>query len=147
MLDACIEKLNKIVWEYFGRKSYGDSFCSLFQKQWKFDRQMNWFFFPSIIGELPICNLGAKDHFERKFGQSCLDVSGCSRAVTGKDIPPVSLGVNQQFFLTYLNHGITYTGISMGVVLHGVPNEIGHFIITAIVKVLHGVKDTTLNGL
>src|SRR5690606_25573796 len=78
--------------------------------------------------------------------QPCFDISRCGSSVSSEDISPVSLCVNQQFFLPHLHHRISDTRISVWMILHGVSNHIGNFVVTSVVQLFHGVHNTTLNG-
>src|SRR5690606_41502490 len=101
--------------QYFGGKTYRNAFHSLRQEQWKFQGQGNRLLFPSIIRKLPLGGLWVKHHVQGKFGESGFNITCCGGTVTCSDIPPVSLGFNQQFLLAEVDDGITDGGIPMGV--------------------------------
>ncbi len=108
---------------------------------------MDRFFGTSIITGLPFRNLGRKNHFQRKLGQTRFDIPGGSSPVTGKYISPVTLGIYQKIFLPYLYQGIANRSVTMRVVLHGLPDDIGHFVVTSILHFTHGMQDTSLHRL
>ena len=86
-----------------------------------------------------------KQHLMGKFGRPCLNVPGCCRTVAGKDVSPVSLAVDQQVFLAKLNKRITDGCIPVRMVFHRMADDVGHLVVTAVVKLLHGMKNPPLN--
>ncbi len=43
--------------------------------------------------------------------------------------------------------GVTDAGVTVRVVLHGLSDDVCHFVVSAIVDALHGMEDTPLHGL
>ncbi len=82
-----------------------------------------------------------------KLRQACFNVPGSSRAVAGVNISPVSLGIDQKFFLSKLYQCITNGSITVGVVLHGVTYDVCHLVVTSVVHAVHSMKYPALHGL
>ena len=82
-----------------------------------------------------------------KFAQACLNVTGSSSAVTSKYITPVTLTIHQQVLLAQLHKCITNGGISVGMVLHCLANDICNLIEASVINILHCVHNTPLNRL
>ena len=146
MIDGGIDELIEIVGHDLGRKPHSNSFCALGEQQWKFDRKVHGLFLSPVIGELPFGDLRTEYYLEPEFRKPGLDVPRCCSPVPGKDVPPVSLGIDQQVLLPDLHHGIPYAGIPMRVILHGLPHYIGHLVVTPVVHLLQGVHDPSLHG-
>ena len=125
-------------------QAHCDPFHSLCQKQWKLYGQRYGFSFSSIVGKLPIRGLWIKNHIQGKLRQSSFDVSCSSSTIASTHITPVALRLNQQVFLAHIDYRISYGSISMGVVLHGLSNDIGDLIESTIIHLLHGMKDSSL---
>ena len=98
----------------------------------------------TIVTLLPLSYLRTEEDVQSKFGKASLNISGSSSIVASKDIPPASLSINQQFFLPKLDNSIPYGSIAMRVVLHGIPYDIGYFVIATVLQLIHGVHDTAL---
>src|SRR5690606_31987191 len=78
-------------------------------------------------------------YIERKLGKSRLNITGSSRSVACKNVTPVTLSIDKQILLSYLYHGVTYTGISVRVILHSVPYHVSHLVVPAIVQFFKGM--------
>ena len=91
---------------------------TLGQQQRKFDRQGHRLLITAIIGEHPFGNLRAEGHIQRKFRQTCFDITGCCSTISGQDVSPVTLAIDQQIFLPQLHQRIANRGIAMRVILH-----------------------------
>ena len=78
--------------------------------------------------------LRVEDDFQSKFGEARFNVARGSCRIAGVGIPPVPLHIQKQVFLTQLYHGITDRGIPMRVILHGIPDYIGYFVIAAVLQ-------------
>ena len=89
--------------------------------------------------------LGVEDGIQRELGQARLDVSRGSGSIARDDVSPVPLAVDEQVFLSQLYERITYTGITVWVVLHSLTNDVRHLVELAVVHAFHGMEDATLN--
>ena len=107
---------------------------------------MNRFIFTTVIAELPIGYFGWIQNILPQFGNTRFDITGSRSPVTGEDIPPVSLHIDEQVFLTDLHDGIPNTRIAVRMVLHGMSDDIRHFVVATVVQLFHGVHNTTLHG-
>ena len=104
------------------------------------------FFLASVITEHPFGCFRIEDSFQCELAQACLNITRSRSAITSKDISPVSLTINQQVFLPELNECIANRSITMRVILHGLSNDIGHFVHFTVINTLHCMQDTALNG-
>ena len=142
--DGSQDELYEVVGQDFSGKPYGDPFCPLCEEQGELHGQGERFPFSTVIGELPFRSLGVEGHFEGEAGEAGLNVAGRGGAVAGEDIPPVALGIYQEVFLAEVDQGIADRSVAVGVVLHGLSDDIGYFVVAAIVHFLHRVKDAAL---
>ena len=145
--DSGITNLVEIVGKNLGRETYRDTFHTLCQQQRKLYRQVYRFLVSAVVRKLPLCGLGVEHHLLGQGCQSGFDISGSSRTVAREDVAPVSLCVDQHLLLSQLHQGITDGSIAVGVELHGLAHDAGHFIIPAVFHTPHGVQDTALNRL
>ncbi len=116
-------------------------------KSGKFNGQCYGFSVTAVIGKFPCCGTGIENHFKGKFGKSGFDIPRCCSAVSGENIAPVALGIDQQVFLSQLHQGISDGGIPMRMVLHGLADDIGNLVVPAILNLPHGMKNPALNRL
>ncbi len=133
--------------EDLGGESDGDPFGTLGKEKRELDRQGDGFLVPAVVRGRPLRGLGIEKDFQRKRSEPGLDVPGRGGVVPGKDVPPVPLGVDEQVFLPDLHHGVANGGIPVGVVLHGVADDVGHLVVPAVLLLPHGVQDTALDWL
>ena len=141
-----VDQLQKVVRQHLGAQSHGNAFHALGQQQRKLQRQVNGFLGTAVVGGLPLGNLGVEGHFQRKFAQAGFDVTRGGCVVPGQNIPPVSLGFDHQVFLAQLHQGVSNGGIAVGVVLHGVPNHVGHFVEPTVFQFPQRMEQPALHG-
>ena len=87
----------------------------------------------------------SEDDLLGEFAQTGFDVTGRSVAVTGKDVTPVSLTVDQKAFLAELYEGSEDGRVTVRVVLHRLADDVGHLSVASVVHSEHGVKHTSLH--
>jgi hypothetical protein len=142
--NAGIQEFIEVMWKYFRGETNCDTFNTLCQEERKLDGKSDRFFIPAIIGILPMGGFGIENCFEGELRKTCLYVSRSSGTVSGKNIPPITLTINKDIFLSELNEGITDRSVAVRVKLHGMPHNVSDLIIPSVVKAFHGVKDTPL---
>ncbi len=130
-----------------GIQADGDTLYTLRQQQRELDGQMHRLLFAAIVRQHPLRRFGIENCIKRKFTEACLDITRGGCAIARKDVAPVPLAIDEQVFLTQLHQGIANAGITVRVVLHGLPHDVGHLVHLAVIHALHGMKDTALNGL
>ena len=130
--------------QYFGRQTHRNTFYPLRQHNGELHRQGYRFLFTTVVAGLPAGGLCIKGHIERKFAQTRLDVTRSRRRIAGAHIAPVTLGFDEEVFLTQTHHRIANGCIAVRVILHGLPNDVGHFIKAPIINHLHGMQNTAL---
>jgi len=134
------------VGQHLAAQAHGDALTTLRQEQRELHRQEHRLLVAAIVAQLPFRGLRVEDDIGRELAQPGLDVPRGRRTVAGQDVPPVALGVDQQVLLTQLHERISDAGIPVRVVLHGVPDDVGHLVVPAVIQVLHGVQDAPLHG-
>ena len=147
VMDGGVAQLAEVMGQDFRRQTYGDALGTLRQKQWKLHGQGDGFLVATIVGELPFSGLRIEHHVEGEFRQSCLDVTGGGGGRSRKDIAPVALCVDEQVLLSHLYQGIADGSVAVGVELHGVAYDVGHFVVTPVVHSLHRMENAALDGL
>ena len=146
VLNGGIAYLAEVVRQNLCRQAHGNSLCALRQQQRKLHGQRNRLLVSSVVGELPLRCFGIEKHIEGKFRESRLDVSRCGGAVAGQNVTPVSLAVDEQVLLSELHKRIADGRISVGVKLHRVSHDVGHFVVASVIESLHRVQDAALHG-
>ncbi len=144
-VDGGLAEFNEIVWQNFGGQTNRDSFHTLSQQKWKLNRKGDRFFFPSIVAHLPVGGLTVEEDLDGKFTETGFDVSGSCCTVTCAVVSPVSLGIDEQIFLPHVHHGFINRSITMGMVLHGLSDDVRHFVVASVVDHIHGVHNPSLN--
>ena len=139
-----IQELIEVVGKNLGAETGGNAFRSLGQQQWEAHREFRGFLVTAVVGGHPRGYLGVKDHFLGKLGQPGLDVTGRSVGVSGENVTPVSLAVNQKTFLPQGDQGAQDGGVSVRMVLHGLTHDVGHLGVAAVIHGEHGVQHTAL---
>ena len=133
--------------QYFGRQTHGDAFYPLGQHDGEFHGEGDGLFFPTVVAGLPAGGLAVEGDVERELAQARLDVTGGRRRIAGAHIAPVTLGFDEEVLLPQAHHRIANGRIAMGMVLHGLPDDVGDFIESAVVDHLHGMQNPALHRL
>ena len=142
----CIDQLVEIVRENLGRESHGYAIRPLGQQQRKFHRQVYRLLVPPVVGCHPYCRLRVEHDLLGEFRQPCLDVSWSCVGVSGQDVAPVTLTVDEQVFLPEGDERSEYGCISVRVELHRLSDDVGHLGQTPVIYPVHGMQDAALHG-
>ena len=142
--DARVNELDEVVRERFARQTHGDPFHPGCQQQRELDGQCLRLLVATVVALQPRRRLRVEEDLGTEFAEPDLDVTRSGRPIPGKDVPPVSLAVQQQVLLSDLHHGVTDGSIPMRVVLHGVADDIGDLVKPPIVHFVQAVKDAAL---
>jgi hypothetical protein len=112
--DAGVAELDEIVREDAAGEADGDAFDALGEQQGELHRQGDGLFVAAVVRGGPVGDLGAEGDVEGELGEAGLDVTGGGGVVAGEDVAPVALGVDEELFLTELDHGVADGGVAMG---------------------------------
>src|SRR5690606_23337953 len=94
-----------------------------------------------VVRRFPFGGFGIEKHLESKFRETCFDITWRGGTIARKYISPVALTIDEQIFLPKLHESISDGSIAVGMILHGSPNDIGHFVVSAVIHAFHGVQD------
>ena len=130
-----------------GGQADSDTLSTLRQEQWELHGQCYGLIGRAVVGLLPRGDAVAVDSFVGESRELRLDVSACSSGVTGEDIPPVPLRIDEEALLSELDEGIIDRGVTVGVVLHRLPDDVSYLDELATIHPLEVVEDTALHGL
>ena len=140
-----LAQLAHVVRKDFRTKSNGNSLRPLRQKQGKLHGQCDWFFVSAVVASLPLRGFGIENGVECELRKPRLDITWGGGTVAREDVSPVSLRVDKQVFLPHLHKGVADRGVAVGVKLHGVAHNVGHFVVPSVVHAFHRVQYTALN--
>ena len=145
--DGSIQQFVEVVRQNLGGKTRGDAFGSLGQQQRETHRQFGGLLVSAVIGRHPGGDFLVEDHFLGKLGKTGLDVTGSGVGVSGEDVAPVPLAVDEKTFLPQRHQGTQDGGVSVRMVLHGLSHDVGHLGVAAVVHLGHGVQHAALDRL
>ena len=145
VVDGSIADLVEVMGQYLAGESHGDTVSTLCQQQRELHGQCHRLFVAAVVAHLPLRGLRIEDRLNGKLREARLDISGSGSAVTGKDVAPVALRVNEQILLSKLYESVADGGIAVRVELHGMSHDIGHFVVASVVHAFHRVQDTALH--
>lgn len=141
-MEVChggVDHLVEVMGKNFRRQADCDSLDALCEQEGELHGKCDGFLLASVVGGCPFRYLGTEDGLECELGEAGLDISGCGGRVAGEDVSPVSLGVDEEFFLAELHEGVADGGVAVRVVLHGIADDVGHLVVASVVESLHGV--------
>ena len=140
-----VYELIEVVRQDLAGQTDSDALGALGQQQRELDRQVDRLLVAAVVGVDPLGELGIEQYLVGERSQAGLDVPACSRRVSGEDIAPVTLTVDEQVFLSELDEGVLDGGITVGMVLHGFSDQTGHLVLAAVVHDLHHVENPSLH--
>lgn len=92
-----------------------------------------------IVRQLLFCCLWIKSYFQCKFGEVGFNIMRGSGVVVGMGVFLVFLWINEQVFLFQVYQCIFNGGVIVWVVLYGLFNDVGYFMVVFIVYLFYGV--------
>ena len=145
--DRCIYELVEVVRKNLRRESRTDTFCTLSQKNRKLHRKFYRLLISAVIRSHPVGGLRIEYHLLRELCESRLDITWSRVRVTGEDVTPVSLAVDEVVSLSDPYEGSEDGLVSMRMELHGLSDDVGHLGVASVVHTPHGMENTSLNRL
>ena len=145
MRHGGVDDFVEIVGKDGRRHAHGQTHHALEEQQRKFHRQGHRFLLAPVVRGHPVGDLGVVECLQGERRQASLDISACCCVVTREYIAPVSLGVDQQLFLTELHQRVLDRCVAVRVILHGVAHDVGHLVVAAVVDGLHRVQYASLH--
>jgi hypothetical protein len=132
--------------EDFASEADSDAFRALSEEERELDGESDGFLVSAVIGELPFGDFGAVDDIAGELGEASLNVTRSGGGVAGEDAAPVALGVNDVAFLAESDESIADGSVTVGVIFHGVADDVSDFVIATVIEFIHGVEDAPLDG-
>ena len=145
--NAGVDELVKIVRQDFAGETDGDALGSVGEDKGELCRQGHGFLVAAVVAGRPGRGLGIEKDLVGEFGEARLDVSRCGGGVTGENITPVPLSLDDEFLLPHVDERVTDGLVAVGVILHRVADDVGHFVETTVVFFLQRMEDAPLHGL
>ena len=139
-----VDQLVKVVRKDLGAQTHRNTLYALRQQQRKLDRQKDRFLASAVVARLVLRDFGRKSHVEGKLAQARFDVSGSCRTVSGVNVAPVSLGIDQEVLLAELHECIANRSVAVRMVLHRLTDNVGHFVKATVLHLKEGVHQSTL---
>ena len=145
VVDGGVAELVEVMGQHLAGESHSDAVGTLCQQQREFHGQGHRLLVASVVAHLPLGGLRVEDCLKGKLREARLDISGSGGTVTGEDVAPVALRVDEQILLPKLYESVADGSIAVRVELHGVSHDVGHLVVASVVHALHRVKDTALH--
>ena len=165
-----IKQFVEVVRQYARRHTDGDTVTSQHQQTWKFGRKHDRFFFSSVVIGDKRRDIVVEHRLVREFGQTALRITSGGGGAAGKNISEVTLFDDKvgdveifSFLLTGLpvaetvlddtalvgkhHECIADGGISVRMEMHGIADDIGYFLRSAVVNPVQRPQNTALNRL
>ena len=146
-INTRLTQLYKIMGHNFSTQTHRNTINALRQQQWEFHWQRNRLTLPTIVTQLPIGGLFIKRNLFCKRTQPRLNIPWCRSPIASSNIAPVTLGVDQQLFLTQIHQRIANRSIAVWVIRHRRPNNVRHLVVTTVVHLVHRMQNPALHGL
>ena len=142
-----IQNLVEVMRQDRAAQTDSDTFGTLGKEQREFGRERHGLALASVVAQGPFSHFGIEKHFRCERRQARFDISCGGRIGAGQDISPVTLCLDEQFFLTELYECVLDRCIAMGMVMHGCADDVCHFVEPFVVDRFHRMEDAPLHGL
>lgn len=144
--DAGVAEFDEVVRENAAGEADCDALDALGEEKGEFDGERDGLLITSVIRSGPVGDFWAEGDVESELGEAGFDVAGGGGVVAREDVAPVALGIDEEFFLSELDHGVADGGVTMGVIFHGIADDVGDLVVAAVFEFVHGMEDATLDG-
>ena len=167
--DFSVDQFVEVVRQHAGGHTDGDTVAAEHQQAGEFGGQNDRFFLASVVVRNKRRDVVVEHRFIGEFGQSAFGVTACGSGTSGQDITEVPLFHNEvrnieelRFFHAGLtvavgvfdhaalvgkhHQSITDGGVSVGMIVHGIADDIGNFLRSAVVNLIQRPEDAPLNG-
>ena len=111
----------------------------------EFHRKSHGLILASIVRGSPFSDFRRESSFDGKFRETPFDITGGGGFVTGENISPVTLCVDQKLLLSELHKRIANGGITMGMILHSIAHDICNLIEMTVINRAHRMQDSSLH--
>ena len=143
---TAVQEFVEVVGQNLRCQAHSNTLNTLRQQQRELHGQRYGLFVPTVIREHPLGNLGAEHHLQSKLREPCLNITRSRCTVTRENVTPVTLGINQEVFLSELHQRIANRSVTVGVELHSVSHNVSNLDAATIVHSAHRVQNAPLNG-
>ena len=142
-----IDKLVEVVWQDAGGETDGDPLRSQHQDHRQLGGQRYRLAVAAIIGIDKLGDFRIEQDFMRQGRQPAFDITGGRGRIAGMDVAEVSLAVDEVFLVGQHHQGVAYRGIAVRMVLHGLADDVGDLVETAVVHLPERMEDAPLHRL
>ena len=143
--DLGFEEFDQVVRQDLGSHAHGDTVGSLGEQDRDLGRKDDRFPVAAVVGILELGEFRIVEDFPGQGSEAALDVARGGRIVAGEDVAEVPLLVDEHILVGQDHQGGGNRLIAVRVVLHGVADDAGHFVETAVVHFEKSVQDATLD--
>ena len=144
--DAGLQQLAHIVRQDLAGESDGDALGALSEEEGKLHRQVDRLLVCTIVGGDVVGDLGGEEDPLGEGREACLYVARSRRTITGEEVAPVTLTLDQEASLAQLHEGVPDARIAVRVELHRLTDDISH-LDQPILHLRHRVEDPSLDRL
>ncbi len=145
--DLRFEQFDKVMRHDFGGHADRDPLRTQQQQRRDLDRQHHRLFFAPVVGFDEIGQVFVEQHLAPQRRQPRFDITRRRRAVTGQDVAEVPLPVHEIFFVRQHHQRVADRGVAVGMILHGLPDDVGDFVEFAVVGGVHRPENAALDRL
>ena len=129
-----------------GCHTHSDTIAAQHQQTGDLHRKNDRLLTSAVVGIDKFRDLIRKQDLSAQRRKTALDITGCGSGTAGKNVSEVSLFGDEILFVCQNHHGIADRGITVGMIVHGVSDDIRRFVSSAVVNFMQYPEDTALNG-
>ncbi|MPL58967.1 hypothetical protein SDC9_04513 [bioreactor metagenome] len=145
--DFGLYHLHRIVGQDLGAHAYGDALGPGEKDHREFGGEKQGFPVAPVIGIGVVGDLGIIENILGEGGSLAFDIPAGGGFVAGENVAEISLLVHEKLFVGQDHQGRADGLVAVGVVLHAMPDDIGHLVELAVVHFEEGVQNAPLDRL
>ena len=144
--DLGLQKFVEIVGHDARGHADGDAVAAQHEERGDLDRQDHGLLIAAVVGIHEFGDLVGKQHFAAQGRKAALDIPWRGGGTAGEDVAEVPLLGDEVLLVGQHHQGVADGGVAVGVVVHGVADDVGGLVGPAVVDAVEHPEDAALDG-
>ena len=144
--DLGLKKLIEVVGHDARGHAHGDAVAAQHEKRRDLHGQNDGFPVAAVVGIHKFRDLVRKQHLAAQRRETALDVPGRGGGTAGEDVAEISLPGDEVFLVGQHHQCVADGGVAVGMVVHGVADDVGGLVGSAVIDLMQDPEDAALHG-
>ena len=144
--DLRLDQFAEVVGQYGSRHTNGDTVTAQHEETGDLYGQHNGLLASAVVRVHKLSQVVVEKDLSAQFGKSALDVTRSGGGTPCNGVAVVALLDDVVLFVGKNHQSVPDGGVSVGVIVHHIADDIGSFVCPAVVDLFQSPEDTALNG-